>query len=213
MIPTLLFCTGDAGAGKTTFIQERLLPDELFHNLRSATTRPPRKEYGEYEGNPYFFRDEDFFKNPKDFATYLFVNEQTWKPGDPKWLYGIPKSEVMDNLGKNLVYDVIQPRYVAQMIKWMDENKLKSEYNIKIAWFLPFKDGVDIIGKRANMPNDKIIREKNTCTAYDILDAGLEIDYTLCPRKNQYSQSLNNLISILYDDMMQKRPKLQPRTK
>lgn len=213
MIPTLLFCTGDAGAGKTTFIQTRLLPDGLFHNLRSATTRPPRKDCDEREGQPYFFRDEAYFANPKDFATYLFVNEKTWKPGEPKWLYGVPKFEIIDNLGKNLVYDVIQPRYVAQMINWLDENNLKSEYNIKIAWFLPFEDGSDIVTKRANMPNDKLIRDTNTCTAYDILDAGLEIDYILRPRRNQYSPRLNNLIARLYDDMIQKRPKPQPRTK
>lgn len=111
---TLLFCNGLSGSGKTYFIQNTL-PTGLFYNLRSATTRPMRP--GESEGKPYFFRDEAYFENAR-LATHLWVNEQFWTPGTLKWIYGIPEEEVFAHLGKNLIYDVIQPRYTRQLIDW-----------------------------------------------------------------------------------------------
>ena len=84
---TLLFCNGLSGSGKTYFIQNTL-PQGLFYNLRSATTRPMRE--GESEGKPYFFRNEEYFDNTP-LVTRLWVNKNFWTPGTPKWMYGVPE--------------------------------------------------------------------------------------------------------------------------
>ncbi len=57
---TILFCTGLSGCGKTYFIKNTL-PDGLFYNLKSATTRDMRA--GEVEAREYYFRDEEYFNN------------------------------------------------------------------------------------------------------------------------------------------------------
>ncbi len=131
MKKTLLFCNGISGSGKTYFIQ-KTLPSGLFYNLRSATTRPMRD--GESEGKPYFFRDEAYFESAP-LATHLWVNHAVWKPGDKKWLYGIPESEVYEHLGQNLIYDVIEPQYSRQLIDWFKKNGLDAHYDFRVAYF------------------------------------------------------------------------------
>ena len=209
MNPTLLCFTGNSATGKTT-LKNKLVSDGLFYALRSATTRKMRVEEGESEGNPYFFRDEAYFDN-EPLVTRLWVNEKTWQPGDKKWMYGVPESEVMNNLGKNLIYDVIQPCYIVQMIKWFHEHHLRSEYNIKIAWFIPPENGIDVISARANMKDDAKIRKMNTCTAHDLIKAGqelrkeypsesLEPDFVLCPRDDIPSPRLQQYLLQLYGE-------------
>lgn len=193
MKKTLLFCNGISGCGKSYFIQNTL-PSGLFYNLRSATTRPMRP--GESDGNPYFFRDENYFRNAK-LATYLWVNERFWQPGDLPWLYGVPESEIFDNLDKNLVYDVIQPRYTRQMMDWFIEHKLDQEYEFKVAYFLPPDGNMNTVIKRANMPGDLKVRTTNTCTPYDFLEAGVHIDYILSPRARLNSPELMHHINKL----------------
>lgn len=183
---TLLICNGLSGSGKTYFIQNNL-PTGLFHSLRSATTRPMRD--GESEGKPYFFRDEAYFETER-LATHLWVNEQFWTPGTPKWLYGIPETEIAQHLGENLIYDVIEPRYSRQLIDWFNEHKLHRHYNIRVAYFLPPENNFDIVSKRANMPNDTDVRRTNTCDPIDFLNAGIDPDYILMPRSGLYSPRL-----------------------
>ena len=175
---TLLFCNGLSGSGKTYFIQNTL-PSGLFYNLRSATTRPMRS--GESEGKPYFFRDEAYF-DTAPLATRLWVNEQFWTPGTPKWLYGVPEDEIYSHMGQNLVYDVIQPRYTRQMIDWFTAHDLHHEYNFRIAYFLSPEQNLETARLRANMPNDAEVRRVNTCDPIDFLYSGLDIDYVLMPR-------------------------------
>lgn len=112
MRKTLLFCTGISGSGKGYF-ENQILETGLFYKLVSATTRPIR--VGEKDGTDYYFKDENFFDTEK-FATRLWVNEAVWKQGDPKWMYGVPESEIFNNFGKNLIYDVNKPKYIRQMI-------------------------------------------------------------------------------------------------
>lgn len=90
---TVLFCTGLSGSGKSYFVKN-ILPKDTFYSLKSATTRPMRD--GEADGCEYYFRDEQYFDKEK-FATYLFVNEYFWKPGDKKWLYGVPEFEIREH--------------------------------------------------------------------------------------------------------------------
>ena len=209
-LPTLLLLIGESATGKTQFKQTRLEPDGLFYNLRSATTRPMRVKEGETEGNPYFFRDETYFESKEEpLATYLWVNEAIWnktllEKGKviPKWLYGVPEREILDNLGRNLVYDVIQPCYATQMIKWFENHNLKNDYNIKVAWFIPPENRGNVVKKRANMKNDKKVRDMNTCTALDILRAGLTVDYMLCPREDISSAPLDLYLLQLYNNML-----------
>ncbi len=190
---TLLICNGLSGSGKTYFIQNNL-PTGLFHSLRSATTRPMRD--GESEGKPYFFRDEAYFETER-LATHLWVNEQFWTPGTPKWLYGIPESEIAQHLGQNLIYDVIEPRYSRQLIDWFNEHKLHRHYNIRVAYFLPPENNFDIVSKRANMPNDTDVRRTNTCDPIDFLNAGIDPDYILMPRSGLYNPRMTAHIKRL----------------
>ena len=190
---TLLICNGLSGSGKTYFIQNNL-PTGLFHSLRSATTRPMRD--GESEGKPYFFRDEAYFETER-LATHLWVNEQFWTPGTPKWLYGIPETEIAQHLGQNLIYDVIEPRYSRQLIDWFNEHKLHRHYNIRVAYFLPPENNFDIVSKRANMPNDTDVRRTNTCDPIDFLNAGIDPDYILMPRSGLYNPQMTAHIKRL----------------
>lgn len=193
MKKTLLLCLGESGSGKSYFIKNTL-PNGLFYNLRSATTRSMRT--GESDGAPYFFRDEEYFYN-QPLCTRLWVNKHFWKPGMPKWLYGVPEFEVKNNLGKNLIYDVIEPQYAKQLIDWFKQNNLTSEYNYRIAYFLSPENNFDIAAKRANMPNDLEVRKQNTCQPLDFLEAGLDIDYMLKPIDNLYNPRLDAHIKYL----------------
>ncbi|MDR3208313.1 MAG: hypothetical protein LBT45_00505 [Rickettsiales bacterium] len=172
----LLFLTGMSGSGKGYFWENYLKPLGKFRKLVSATTRKPRE--GEAEGRDYYFRDERFF-DTEEFAAKLFVNRQFWKPGEPKWLYGVEKREILRNGDKNLVYDVIEPKYVRQMIDWCDENGRR--YDFRIAYFLNPAADLSCAEKRRNMPNDISVRTENTCNPIDFLRAGLHPDwFMLC---------------------------------
>lgn len=216
MLPTLLLLIGESGAGKTRFKQTRLEKDGLFYNLRSATTRPMRPEDNESEGDPYFFRDESYFEHKdKDgkispaepLATFLWVNKAIWKEGDKKWFYGVPEHEILNNLGRNMVYDVIQPRYALDMMQWFKAHPETADYNIKVAWFIPPENDDNVVKKRANMKNDKQVRDMNTCDALDILRARtptlqLTVDYMLCPREDLQSAPLDRFLLQLYNNML-----------
>ncbi len=193
MKKTLLFCNGLSGSGKTYFIQNTL-PAGLFYNLRSATTRPMRD--GESEGNPYFFRDESYFDNVP-LATRLWVNQHVWTPGDKKWMYGIPESEVYEHLGQNLIYDVIEPRYARQLKDWFKRHGLDAQYNFRVVYFLPPINHMNTINSRANMPNDAAVRTLNTCTPSDFTRAGLRIDYIMRPIDGIYDPRLMQHIARL----------------
>ncbi len=202
---TILFCTGLSGSGKTYFIKNTL-PDGLFYNLKSATTRDMRP--GEVEAREYYFRDEEYFYNTP-LVTRLWVNRDFWKPGDKKWLYGVPESEVIKNLGRNFTYDVIEPQYVRQMIDWFNMHGLDSSYGYKIAWFLPPKNNFEIAAARATMPNDAAVRHTNTCNIEDFLDCDLRPDYILRPIMGQMDGRLIQYIGALYDDMVWRQSKMQ----
>lgn len=179
----ILFCTGLSGTGKTYFIKN-ILPQNAFYNLKSATTRPMR-DY-EQDGREYYFRDESYFDTEK-FATHLWVNEAFWKPGDKKWLYGVPEFELLHHLGQDFTYDVIQPRYVAEMINWFRKSGLDSAYNYKILWFQPNPGATNVVEKRQNMPNDLDVRRTNTCNKQDFLSAGIKPDHkVICSPQGVY---------------------------
>ena len=183
MKKTLLFCSGESGSGKSYFIKN-ILPSGAFYNLKSATTRSMRE--GEKDGREYYFRDEAYFDTEK-FATTLFVNEQFWKPGDKKWLYGVPEFEIYDHMGANFTYDVIQPRYVRQMIDWFRANNLENKYDFRILWFLPPTNNADIVQKRQNMPNDMDVRKANTCNLADFYKAGISPDHiVICNQQERF---------------------------
>ena len=189
---TVLFCTGLSGSGKSYFIKN-ILPNGAFYNLKSATTRPMRE--GESDGREYYFRDEKYFENEK-FATTLFVNEQFWKPGMPKWLYGVPEFEIKNNWGANFTYDVIQPKYVRQMIEWFFKNDIQHKYDFRILWFMPPMNNFEIAKNRQNMPNDLDVRKANTCDYKDFQNANLKIDHivTCNPHLLAYDDRLRSFI-------------------
>lgn len=186
----LLFCNGLSGTGKTTFIQKYAVPNG-FHNLISATTRQKRTE--ETDGVSYYFRDEKYFETEK-FATYLWVNEDFWKPGEPKWLYGIPETEVKKHIGENLIYDVIQPRYTRELMDWFIVHNLDEKYEFRVAYFTTQKDNFEIAGQRATMKNDLDVRRANTCTPDDFKRANVNIDFITMPRDDKTNLDLIKLV-------------------
>lgn len=188
----LLFCNGLSGTGKTTFINRYAVPNG-FHNLISATTRPRRDT--EIDGVSYYFHDEAYFADREKFATYLWVNEILWKPGDKKWLYGIPESEIVNHIGENLVYDVIQPRYTRDLINWFIAHKLDTQYVFRVAYFTTYKNDISgTIKKRASMKNDMAVRCANTCNLGDFRDAGVGIDFITRPRDGVPNINLIRLV-------------------
>ena len=190
----VLFCTGISGSGKSYFIQN-VLPINAFYNLKSATTRPMRD--GEINGREYYFRDEKYFET-EYFATKLWVNEAFWKPGVPKWMYGVPESEIFDHIGQNFTYDVIQPKYVRQMINWFYTKRLDNNYEFKIMWFQPMVNAKTIVKKRQNMPDDIKVRQTNTCNLEDFTAVGLEPDIIIqSDSQNRYTASVNGDGKIL----------------
>jgi len=182
----MLFCSGLSGTGKSYFI-ENILPRGNFYKLKSATTRAKRP--GERDGREYYFRDESYFETEK-LATRLFVNEMLWRPGEAKWLYGVPEFEIYNHLEYSLVYDVIQPRYVRQMVNWFRAKGLDNYYDFKILWFVPSNDNFNIAEKRQNMPNDLAVRKMNTCNEYDFMLAGFNIYKDVEP-VNSYTVAQN----------------------
>ncbi|MBD5391465.1 hypothetical protein HDR66_01515 [bacterium] len=173
MKKTVLFCTGLSGSGKSYFV-EHILPRGHFHKLISATTRATRP--GEVDGREYYFRDEPYF-DTEPLATHLWVNEAFWTPGTPKWMYGVPEFEIKNHMATNMVYDVIQPKYVAQLRDWFMRHGLGNEYLFKVLYFIPPENNFDIAQGRANMPGDMQVRHANTCEPIDFLRADVPIDF------------------------------------
>ncbi len=169
----LLLCTGLSGSGKTTFIKT-YLPSDKFYNLKSITTRKPR-ENELYGANYYFESESEFESEPK--VTNLWVNQEIWNPGMPKWQYGVPECEVYAHIGYNLVYDVIQPMYARQMIDWFNNNNLDKIYTYCVLYFIPPQNQSKIVQERSNMPNDAQVRKMNTCDPIDFLRVGLTPDF------------------------------------
>ncbi len=186
----LLFCNGLSGTGKTTFINTYAIPSG-FHNLISATTRARRAE--EIDGVSYYFRDEAYFETEK-FATHLFVNRDFWKPGEPKWLYGIPEFEIKNNIGKNLIYDVIQPRYTRELMDWFTMHNLHNQYDFRVAYFTTGMDNFEIAQQRAVMKNDMAVRRANTCTWDDFAASRVRVDYVTMPRDDKPNLDLIKLV-------------------
>ncbi len=170
---TLLFLTGLSGSGKGYF-KENILPKGLFYPLISMTTRNIRN--GETDGIHYHFKSEyDFEKT--NFVTYLDVNQEMRKPGDPKWLYGVSEQEFIAHKNQNLIYDVIQPKYIRQMIDWCHKNKLTFDY--KILYFIQPLSGFEIASRRAGMKNDLDVRKQNTANINDFHAVDLYPDWAI----------------------------------
>lgn len=175
MKKVVLFCCGLSGSGKSYFI-ENMLPRGMFYKLKSATTRPMRAT--EQQGREYYFVDEQYF-DTTPLVTRLFVNQAFWQPGKQKWLYGVPEFEVMDHMGQNFVYDVIQPKYARQMRDWFVSHGMRSQYDFKTLYFIPPENNFQIANARANMPDDNGVRTTNTCNPIDFLRADLDVDFML----------------------------------
>jgi len=187
----LLFCNGLSGTGKTTFINKYAIPNG-FYNLVSATTRKMRD--GEVDGVSYYFRDEEYFEKEK-FATYLWVNKAFWKPGEAKWLYGIPEFEILNNMGKNFVYDVIQPCYTRELMDWFINHGFDKQYDFHVALFTTQDiDNFAVVRERASMNNDLAVRHANTCNMEDFRAANVNVDYITMPRNDKPDLNLIKLV-------------------
>ncbi len=191
----LLFLNGAPGTGKT-FFKKNIVPEGMFYNLISATTRDKRPD--EVDGMSYHFRNEEWFERERakgNLATYLFVNEALWQPGERKWLYGVPTSEIYGALGQNLIYDVIQPRYTRELIDWFKTHHLDEMYDFYVAWFVSETvDNMATAQERAVMKNDMVVRRQNTCNMGDFHAAGIKPDFITRPRDNKPNMNLFNFV-------------------
>ena len=193
--PIMLFLNGESGTGKS-FFKENIVPAGTFHNLVSATTRGIRAD--ETDGVSYYFRDEEWFdaeRTAGNLATYLFVNESLWQPGDKKWLYGVPTNEIYNHIGENLIYDVIQPRYTRELIDWFKKHNLDKMYDFRVAWFTTYDlDNFAVANARACMKDDMTVRRQNTCNMADFDRAQITPDYITRPRDGKPNMDLINTV-------------------
>ena len=194
MKPKLICCIGESGSGKGYFIEHNLLRYS-FYKLISATTR--EKRIHELNGRDYYFVDEDYFKDANLF-TYLDVNKDIRKEGDKAWLYGVPSFEVLDNLGKNFVYDVIQPKYARQLINNFIKNNL--DYDFKTIFFIP-PDNKNVINSRANMKDDLTVRTQNTSCLLDCMESDIFPDFFV---KSSFDKTIIDPRLIEYLENMKK---------
>lgn len=111
-------------------------------------------------------------------------NIMSFMGNNPKWLYGVPESEMQKYRGQHIVYNVIQPKYVWQMINWLDNN-FYGEYEYKILWFQTPESNLDTVAARANMNNDKFVRMLNTCQLRDFWRVGLKPDFPVLSTKDE----------------------------
>ncbi|MDR2685673.1 MAG: hypothetical protein LBB23_02765 [Rickettsiales bacterium] len=171
---TIIFLTGLSGSGKGYFF-EQFMPLNAFYKLKQMTSRDQRK--GEKNGVHYYFSSEQEIEKTK-LATRLFVNEKIWKPGDRKWLYGVPESEMYSHQGQNLVYEIIEPRYARMMMDWMDEHDF-NYHNMILHFESPAEHITAVQESRANMPNDLEIRRTNTSNIADFEAVNLQPTYNI----------------------------------
>ncbi|MDR0449492.1 MAG: hypothetical protein LBG89_03490 [Rickettsiales bacterium] len=183
----LLLLCGESGSGKEYFF-DNIMPSGVFRKLISMTTRDKRAY--ETDGVHYHFvSEEKYFAAPR--ATTLFVNEKFWRPGEKKWLYGVSESEFESSLGHlddplrggDIAYDVIEPKYAAQLIDWVTAKEYK--YDPLILHFQKPANNLEIAAGRANMANDVAVRTANTCTLADFWRAGINPDYSLLSSKGE----------------------------
>lgn len=198
---TLLFLTGLSGSGKGYF-KENILPAGLFYPLISMTTRKIRD--GEIDGVHYHFKTEYDFENT-ELVTYLDVNKNVRQPGDPKWLYGVSKQEFMAHAHQNLIYDVIQPMYIRQMMDWCQKNNLS--FNYKILYFIQPDSGFDIARQRAGMKSDLEVRKQNTSSLVDFKKENLEIDWAVI---SSQSKMIYGLDMVKYINGLSGTPMILP---
>ena len=97
----------------------------------------------------------------------------------------MPEFEVWDNLGYNFAYDVIEPKYVRQMIDWFRKCRLHYFYDFIVLFFQPNPKNQCIVESRQNMPNDALVRKNNTCTMKDFSAVHLSPDYQLLNTKEK----------------------------
>jgi guanylate kinase len=180
MSQILYILLGESGSGKDWFYENVLTPVGV-KNLVSATTRGKRD--GEEEGVQYYFRDENYFANPDDFATHLWPNKAQWMQDNsvPKWLYGLETKEIKkhSNAGHNMAYNVIEPRYALELLNYFTTADLHKTYKFVLLYFKKPGNNLEIAAGRANMKNDVEVRKNNTCNLSDFKALKLTPDYQI----------------------------------
>jgi len=94
-----------------------------------------------------------------------------------KWLYGVPVSEVEKYKNDHFEYNVNEPKYAAQMVRYLEQNNYP--HAIKLLHYQKPKNNLDIVATRIGMANDIAVREMNTATLQDYWDSGLSPDFQL----------------------------------
>jgi hypothetical protein len=107
---------------------------------------------GESQEKPYRFVKTKVIsdlKNKDALATYLFTNEESWKRGARKYLYALSKDEVLGHLGRNLVYNVNEPRYIRELQEFFERNGIDG-YEFKVIRFAQNKNNKPML-ERGNI--------------------------------------------------------------
>ncbi len=172
--PILLFNTGPSGSGKEFVRNNILMQTGLFNFLLSMTTRGLRA--GEIDGVHYIkCRESDFNARRGKMCTWLDMEKPL--PNGDKWLYGVSESEFMKNIGKNMIYDVNEAKYLKQMWNWVKSRGLN--YDMYVLYFVPSVDPSKTISERSAVSeSDMSVRLKKVIPS-DYADLGINIDFVI----------------------------------
>ena len=84
------------------------------------------------------------------------------------------------------------------VIDWFTKHNLDTQYDFKVAYFMPPAEHMQTVAKRANMPNDAIVRQMNKCNVDDFYKYDLNIDFALRPIDGVYDKKLTEYIKNLH---------------
>lgn len=127
----VLALVGKAGAGKDTILAMAMKrKPELFHEIISCTTRPPRE--GEHDGVNYFFLDREDFELELEAGLMLEVAEFN------DWFYGTELkalSEDKINLGifnpEGIISLLFDPRIELKVIYIQANDRIRLERQLR----------------------------------------------------------------------------------
>ena len=181
-LPILVVISGPSGVGKDTVIQELRKLDRPWHFPVTATTRLPRP--GEQDGKEYHFLARDEFEKKIQRSEFLEYAEVYGN------FYGVPRSEIRDNLktGKDVVLK-IDVQGAATIKKLVPESVLI---------FLIAESKSALISRLANRQTEELDDlERRISTAETELSRIAEFDYRVINREGDIHDAANTIDSII----------------
>jgi guanylate kinase len=173
----ILFIVGPSGTGKNTIIEE-LSKSPRFHDIITATTRPPRENNGtlEKDGEVYHFVSISEFEEmvkKRELVEYAFVHNQNY--------YGTPVSEFIKCVNEDKI-----------AIADIDVNGVKTFLNLN-----PNTKTIFLLPPNLETLLDRVFkRDQNNIDKADLKDR-------LLTSINEYNTAINtkNYIFVVNDNL------------